>query len=463
METLNENRLSLKEKLGFGTFACTYNLTYYFKASYYLFFLTNVLGISVAAAGSVVAAGSVWDAVNDPLIGYYTVNHPNKKGERIRNLIPLALIPVCICLVLLFTNFHVSDTAALIISAVVFFIYDTFYTCLGTTYSTMATVATNDQGERTSLNVHRSIGSSCGTVIGTLAFFPILSALGVMDANGNLIPEHADRGFFTVACIFAVITAVGSLIHYFTTKERIRPQDEEQQTGFWEMFKILFGYKPFVNITIIVMLYNIIILCLTTVVVYYATYVTGSTEMSTYYQAAFILGQLLCTLFLVKVVDIKLGHNRTILLGLILFFVGKIPFAIFPSSTVAAFVNFGLSGIGVGFLYVVIFVQLSNICDLLEWKSGKRMDASVGSVSGFICTIASAIVTEILALALSATGFDADLASQPASAISAINIMLGLVPMVLTVVMVFLSKKINIDKDMEQMELYYAARAESET
>ena len=453
MKAPNGNKISFAEKFGFGAFSCTYNLTYFFKSSYYLFFLTNVLGIGVAAAGTVVALGAVWDAINDPLIGYYSVNHPNSKGERIRNLIPLGLLPTSICLVLLFTNFHVSDAAALVISAVVFFIYDTFFTCLGTTYCTMATVATADQGERTSVNAHRSIGSSLGTVIGSLATFPIMYALGVMDEDGNLIAEFADRGFFIVACIFAVIAVAGSLIHYFTTEERVRPLDDEQKTGFWEMCRILFTYKPFVNITLMVMLYNIVILFMTTVVVYYATYITGSTGMSTYYQAAYIFGQLLCTIFLVKPVDNRLGHNRTLLLGLILFVIAKIPFAFMPSSSIAAFFNFGLSGIGAGFLYVIIFVQVSNVSDLLEWKSGRRMDAAVGSVSGFVCTIASAIVTEILALVLSATGFDAELAAQPASALSAINIMLGTAPLALAIVMVLMSKTVNLDSDMAQMQL----------
>ncbi len=451
--------MSLKEKLGFGTYSCTYNLIYYFKASYYLFFLTNVLGIGVAAAGSVVAAGAVWDAVNDPLIGYYTINHPNKKGERIRNLIPLSLIPTCICLILLFTNFHVSDMAALIISAVVFFIYDSGLTCLGTVYCTMNTVATNDQGERTSVNIHRSIGGCLGTVIGTLACFPILSVLGVMDESGNLIAENADRGFFIVACIFAAIIIVGSLVHYFTTKERIRPMEgDDQATGFLEMFKILFSYKPFVNMTLIVMLDNIILLFMTTVVVYYATYVTGSTETSTYYQGAYIFGQLLCTIFLVKAVDNRIGHNRSLILGLILFAVSKIPFVLFPSSEIAAFINFGLSGIGSGFLFVAINVIVSNVCDLLEWRSGKRMDASVGSVSGFVCTIAAAVVTEVLALSLSVTGFDAELTVQPAAAIDAINVMLGIAPLVLAVFMIIFAKKTDIEKDLKQMKLDYTSK-----
>ncbi|MDO5137552.1 MAG: MFS transporter, partial [Oscillospiraceae bacterium] len=215
MET--KKKMGLWEKLGFGVFAGGYNLLYQFKGAYYLFFLTNVLGISVAAAGTLVAVGGIWDAVNDPLIAYYTVNHTSKKGEHIRYSLLYFAVPVAICLVLLFTNFHLSDTATIIIAGLAFFVYDSMLTFFGIGYSTMSTVATDDQGERTSLNIFRSVGSNVGVVIGTLGCFPILNALGALDAEGNLVPETADKGFFFAALIFGLISTVSALIHYFTT------------------------------------------------------------------------------------------------------------------------------------------------------------------------------------------------------------------------------------------------------
>lgn len=43
-------------------------MVYQFKSIYYLFFLTNVLKIDVLVAGMILTIGTVWDAVNDPLI-----------------------------------------------------------------------------------------------------------------------------------------------------------------------------------------------------------------------------------------------------------------------------------------------------------------------------------------------------------------------------------------------------------
>ncbi len=450
MET--KKKMGFLEKLGFSVFAGGYNLLYIFKGSYYLFFLTEVLGISIAVAGTLIAAGGIWDAVNDPLIAYYTVNHTSKKGEHIRYSLLYFAVPVAICFVLLFTNYHTSDTVTIIIAALAFFIYDSMLTFLGIGYSTMNTVATDDQTERTSVNIFRSFGSNLGTVIGTLGCFPLLNAFGALDENGNLIKETADRGFFLVALIFAAIAVFSSLFHYFTTKERVLPHDESQHVSFMDMLKDLLGYKQFNYCTIQVMAYNVAVLIMQTVVNYYSTYVMGSTAMSTTFLAMFIVGMLLGSAVLVQPLDKKLGHKKTMLLGAVLFAVGKIPFVFAPENMIMAVVNFVLSGIGAALLYVTIFVYYSNIGDLVEWRSGKRMDACTGAVSSFVTVISSSIATEIIALVLDAAGFDSALASQPQSAIKAINLLLGLAPLLVSLLMVVVTYLIDIDSEMEQMK-----------
>lgn len=446
-------KLRFGEKVGFGVFAGGYNLLYLFKGSYYLFFLTNVLHISIAAAGTLVAAGAVWDAVNDPLIGYWTVNHTSRKGEHIRYSLLYFAIPVAICYLLLFTNFHTSDAMTIIIAAVAFFIYDTMFTFFGIGYSTMCIVATNDQADRTSLNIFRSIGSNIGTIIGTLACFPLLNMFGALDADGNLIEGSADQGFFKVALIFAAIATISALWHYFTTRERVKNQDEDEYVSFWQMLKDLFGYRQFNLCTIQIMAYNVIVLVMQSVVAYYATYICGSSAMSTTFLAAYIVGMLVSSFVIVKPLDNKLGHKKTMLIGAILFFVSKIPFVFAPNSTAMGILNFALSGVGAAMLYVTIFVYYSNIGDLIEKRCGKRMDACLGTVSGFVMVIASAIATEVIALSLDAAGFDATLAEQPAAALTTINTMLGWVPLILSIIMLVVTNMIDVDSEMKKYGL----------
>ena len=81
-------RIGMLEKLGFGTFSTASNVVFNFKDLFYLFFLTNVMGLRIDHAGIITAVGIVWDAINDPLVGYWAVNHSFKNGEKCR---PFAL------------------------------------------------------------------------------------------------------------------------------------------------------------------------------------------------------------------------------------------------------------------------------------------------------------------------------------------------------------------------------------
>lgn len=44
-------------------------------------------------AGTILSLGIVWDAINDPLVGYFAVNHRFKNGERVRPLPCIVLFP----------------------------------------------------------------------------------------------------------------------------------------------------------------------------------------------------------------------------------------------------------------------------------------------------------------------------------------------------------------------------------
>ena len=67
-------KIKFNEKLGFLSFSGASNIIYQFRSIYHLFFLTNVLKIGMGYAGVIVSIGAFWDAINDPLVGYWAVN-----------------------------------------------------------------------------------------------------------------------------------------------------------------------------------------------------------------------------------------------------------------------------------------------------------------------------------------------------------------------------------------------------
>ena len=65
MEKLSQ-KLSIKEKVGYGLGDTASNLYFQVFVNFLLFFYTDVFGISAAAAGTMLMVSRFWDAVNDP-------------------------------------------------------------------------------------------------------------------------------------------------------------------------------------------------------------------------------------------------------------------------------------------------------------------------------------------------------------------------------------------------------------
>ena len=455
---MKTTQLRFAEKLGFGSFSAASNIVYQFKSLYYLFFLTEVLRLPMNTAGTILSLGIVWDAINDPLVGWFAVNHRFKNGERVRPFALYSAVPWALTVVLIFTNFNASQTVTIIIASLGYFLFELLYTATDIPYNCMAGLATNDDADRRSINVHRNIGSCVGTAIGAVACFPLLNLFGALDDNGNLDPTTGSRGFLLTACVMAVICIGGCLIHYFTTKERVKPQNEEEEhVGMLHIFKVLYSYRPFVLNTVYILFYGIINLSLLTCLTYYCTYVRGSSSDVTVIEAAYLIASLVTTLFVSKI-DASIGRKKTMILGGVLFVVGKLWFIFDPFSAAALYVNAVTTGVAVSITFVMFNTNRNNLSDLVEWREGRRYDGMIGTADNLSTKLGEALAAKLLTGALARAGYDAELAVQPDSAVDAINAMLGWVPAIFGALIIVTVLFLNIDKELERMHAGEAAK-----
>ena len=444
-------RTRFPEKLGFCTFSTASNVVYQFKSIYYLFFLTNVLKIDILVAGTILTLGTIWDAVNDPLIGFWAVNHKFKNGEHVRPLAIWFAVPWAITVVLLFTNFGLPNKAAVAVALIVYLLFELFNTFVGIPYNSMGSLATNLDADRRSINVFRNLGGALGAGIGAVACLPLLKAFGAMDGKGNLIDSASSRGFLLTACVMGLVCIIGCVVHYFTTKERVKPiAEDDEKLSAKMVFAMLFRCKSWVLNMLYIICYGVINLLLMSCITYYATYVIGSTAAATAIQAAYLVAALGSS-FLVSAIDRLLGRKKTMLLAAALFILGKVWFVINPFSLGAIYVNAISVGIALTITFVMFNTNRNNIVDIIEWQSGRRLDSLVSTADNLASKLAVAGATQLVALSLSRNGFDATLTVQPAGAIAAINAILGWIPMVVAAVMMVVIFFLNIEEDTQKM------------
>ncbi|MDR1892938.1 MAG: MFS transporter, partial [Oscillospiraceae bacterium] len=152
-ESVQTPKIHFGEKFGYLAFSASFNLVYQFKTLYYLFFLTDVLKIGVGRAGIIVVLGTIWDAVNDMVIGYWAANRRFKNGETMRPFILWYSVPWGVTLLLLFTNFRMSSPLTISVSIAIYVVFELFNTIVAIPYNSLGGLATNRNSDRRSINV----------------------------------------------------------------------------------------------------------------------------------------------------------------------------------------------------------------------------------------------------------------------------------------------------------------------
>lgn len=443
--------LRLREKLGFGAFSTASNVVYQFKSMYYLFFLTEVLLIPIGWAGTILAIGTVWDAINDPLIGFWAVNHTFKNGEKCR---PMALwfsVPWAISMVLLFTDFGTTNTMTIIIAIAVYLVFEAFNTFANIPYNSMGGLATNRDSDRRSINVFRSLGAVVGSGLGSVTIMPLLALLGALDSQGNLRADTGRQGFFIVAVIMGVVCLLGCLAHYFTTRERVQPiSEDEEKLGFFEGFAMLLRTQSWVMNMFYIMCYSVINTITLSCINYYATYILGSTAASTSIMATYLVVSIAASA-LVPAIDKRLGRKRTMIVAACIFILGKIWFIFDAYNPAALYVNAISVGLSISVTYIMFNTNRNNIADIVEWKQGRRIDGLVSTADNLGAKFMGAVATWFLSFLMERGGYNAALAAQPQGALDAITSLLGWIPALVGVVMLIVVCILKVDKDMEEM------------
>jgi len=446
-------KVGLLEKLGFGTFSTASNVVFNFKDLFYLFFLTNVMGIEIGHAGIIIAIGIVWDAVNDPLVGFWAVNHTFKNGEKCRPFALWCAVPWAISVVLMFTCFDVSYGLKLGIALAIYFLFELFNTFAAIPYNSMGSLATNVDADRRSINVARNLGGCLGSGIGSIALYPLLGLFGGLDEAGNVLQTKAgETAFFYAAIVMGSVCILGSFAHYFTTRERVKQaKEDDSKISLVAAFKMLLSCRSWVMNTLYVVCYGILNLLIMSNINYYATYILGSASKATPILAVFLGTSVLATVLSIPI-DKKLGRQGTMVFSAAVYVVGKIWFVIDPYSMGAIYVNGIFTAIAMSLAFVLFNTNRNNIADLIEWKNHRRIDSLVSTCDNLAAKLSKAGANLLATGALAAAGFNADLPKQPEAALNAICSLLGWVPMLVAGIMLVVVFFHPIEKEMAQMK-----------
>jgi len=449
------------EKVGFCAFSTSTNIAFNFKSMYYLIFLDVICGLGPGLAGIVLSIGTIWDAINDPLIALFCEKHKFKNGEKIRPYALYASIPWAISIVLLFVNFgFTSKAVTMAIAIIIYFIFEALYTFLCMPYNSMASLATKDDYERSSINAYRSLGGCLGSGIGAVAIVPLVKLFGGLSDHTEL--ETSDsQAIIYVAILMGILCVIGSLFHYYTTEERIKEQNssEERKIGLLKAYKMLFRCKSWRLNMIYIIGYAIIQAFMMNNVNYYAKYIVHDSSIATPILAFYLVIAIITSIF-GPMIDKKMGRKKLTLLSIAVTAIGIIPFIIFPYSIPCICILSACVGFGLTATFIIFNTNRNSCADILEVQNGMRIDSLVAGGDNLITKLAEAFAILIMTNIYELLGMNSELPTQSDSVINAIIFFLGFACLITALLMTIFAYKIDTKKEYEESLLKAKSKLE---
>jgi len=440
-----QERVKLPEKLGFLAFSTSSNIVFNFKSLYYMTFLKMILQVPVFWATVITTIGTIWDAINDPLIGFWSVNHKFKNGEKIRPLALYFAVPWAISIILMFCDFGLSTPLTVALCILIYIVFEAFYTFLCIPYNSMGALATNNDEDRRSINSFRSLGGCLGSGIGAVCVPIIVKQVFGGLKNSDIYTSEDAKALLLTACVMACVCIIGCLAHYFTSKERVKQKvDNEDKISFKDTFKMLFSIKSWVYNMLYILCYGITTALVMNEINDYAAYILGDSSKVTGVLVFYLVVAILTAIF-IGALDKKIGHKNTMIVACLGQVIGRIPFIFAPYSMFGICLNAAATGFGGTLAFIMFNTNRNNVADIVEFKFGKRVDSMVATCDNLITKLAEALAVFLMGLSLTFAGYNAELGvNQPEAAKMTIIALVGLVPALISLIQAFIATKADV-------------------
>ncbi len=435
-------------------------------STYFSLYVQESIGITAAQLSVILLICSLWDAINDPMMGVIC-DSCNPRWGRYRTWFTFTPVFLLVDMFLLFSNpgfIQGSVTAKCVYVCITYMFYGMIVTAYTMPQMAILPAMTLDDQERNDV-----LAKGAGVCA---LMFTIASTFST-----QLVQIFGS--YRRIMCIYAVFAIISFWGLFKTSEERyVAPKDEN---GGLKQLIYVFRHKEIWPVMLAWCLAAVSYGFMFTSSVYYAQYVMAPTRVnfetmdeaaigatvggtiSTYMgfisMGALISMMVLMPIFLKK---FKTGYQAiivsqilTIACYAILFFTGRLNFMYccilsFIATAVGAMIN------------ALVNVLVNDTIDFIMLKEGKQLNGIVSSVKGFAQKCGNTITNSGVLAILAICNFDATLGpfGQPASAVTGTNVVRFLVPalvsVVILIIMIFYPLK-KFFPEIEQMKKRMAA------
>jgi GPH family glycoside/pentoside/hexuronide:cation symporter len=269
-----QEKLSFKEKAGYGFGDAAANFVFQTMLIFQLGFYTDVFGITAAAAGTLLLVGRFWDAAFDPFMGV-VADRTNTRWGKFRPWVLWSAIPFAVMFYLAFTTPDFGSTGKLVYAYITYILLMTVYSVNNLPYSALNGVMTSDVNERTSLSSYRFFFAMAAAFVVQGLTLPMVTKFGQGDNA---------KGWSMTIGIFAILSVIFFVITFLSARERVKP-DPKQKSSPKQDFADLLKNTPWKSMFILTLFVFITLALWGSGTFYYFTYYVDKSQLFVFLQS----------------------------------------------------------------------------------------------------------------------------------------------------------------------------------
>lgn len=400
-------------------------------STYILVFMTDVFGIAAGAAGLIMTLATVWDAINDPILGGLADRTRTRWGTY-RPYLLFVPLPLAIVATLLFAAPDLSAAGKVAYAAILYICYGMLVTCIEIPFYALLPTMTKNEMERNDT-------ISLGTFIASLVILVVTSfTTNLVEVLGN---GDTAMGYMLLALIGSVFMCITSWLAFAKCKERYTVEKSDEvpaRQALVELFKVKEIYPMLIFWCVGCILFNLIMASS----VYYCMY---------YLMNPALIASYMLTINIAGMVGVML------LMPIILRAVkGSMKKAVIFTQTISAvcfLICYFIAGQNVTAIYVFTFIgamfatmtnafrpmTVVGMTDYVLKTTGNQLNGTISAIGGFAYKCGTALSNALLAGMLAATGYVAGaIGQQPDAFMTGINSVRFLIPFIATIIYIAL-------------------------
>ena len=440
-------KLSLWRKIGYGVGDIYGGGTATILAFYYLIFLTDVIRLNPALAGTVILISKVYDAITDPIEGVISDRTRTRLGRRRPYL--LAGIPLVFLsfFALFFPVDFEQESTRFVFVICTYLFFSTVVSIVMLNYNALQSELSLDYDERTSLSSARIFFSALASIVCALIPIEIVKAF-----------PDVRQGYIVMGLVFGAFFALPFIFTFLAARERKEFQKPPEKFNLRDTLIEPFRVRTFVVVLLMFVLASIAVDSVSSIVVYFMKYYLVRGDEANYVAGTLLVFQVIALGFF-AVYSRRTSKRRAFILGVGIWMASML-LSIFvrpDSHFLFVYIFAACAGIGVGGFYVSIYAIFPDLPDVDELRTGERREGIFGALITLTRKFSGAVGIFIVSNAIAAAGYVTpiekvvdgitQLVDQPQSDqfVLTLRVIFVLVPLVLLSLSIFAASRLKLN------------------